>query len=89
MSAQVVYIPWTQRQDTLPAHCMLGYAHTHTPYAHCTLGYISPVNRMTDRCKNITLSQVPFCKHTDEYKSLIASCEFVNLGVSGLFTIVK
>ena len=33
---------------------MLGY------HLQCMLGYHPPVNRMTDRCKNITLSQTSF-----------------------------
>ena len=35
-------------------HGMLGY------HLQCMLGYHPPVNRMTDRCKNITLSQTSF-----------------------------
>ena len=45
--------PQTQRQTSPPAHCMLGYTPptpTPPPPPH--------VNRMTDRCKNITFLQL-------------------------------
>ena len=31
-----------------------------TPPAYCMLGYTPPVNRMTDKCKTITLPQTSF-----------------------------
>ena len=39
--------------------CHTACCDTH-PLAHCMLGYTPSVNRMTDRCKNITLPQTSF-----------------------------
>ena len=42
----------------------------YTPLAYYLLGYTSSVNRLTDRCKNITLPQTSFAGSNNAAKSL-------------------
>ena len=48
--------PWSPPSHTHP----YPIAFWDTPLPHCMLGYTHLVNRMTDRCKNITLPQTSF-----------------------------
>ena len=63
----------------IPACTGQGGCLTRWVFAQCTLGYTSPVNRMTDACENITLSQLRCGIIATASNTLCQTC------ISGLF----